>query len=104
MYHARGTGARGGVADTVVMRCTFAIALLVAVTASAPAAADPLTARERSWVTAGMPVVQAARARGLPIDIVVQPSEQPDASPIALGVVDDRCKLVVSMRGNPAAD
>lgn len=102
MHHAREAGNRGRVADTVAMRCTFAIALLVV--ASAPAAAEPLTARERSWVAAGLPVVHAARARGLPIDIVVQPSEQPDASPIALGVVDDRCKLVISMRGNPAAD
>jgi hypothetical protein len=86
------------------MRCVLAIASMVVAVASAPAAAEPLTARERSWVEAGMPVVHVARARGLPIDIVVQPTDQPDASPIALGIVGDRCKLVISMRGNPGAD
>jgi len=86
------------------MRCTIAIASLVVAIASNAVAGDGLTARERSWVAAGMPVVHAGRARGLPIDIVVQPTEQPDASPIALGIVDDRCKIVISMRGNAAAD
>jgi len=86
------------------MRCRLTIASMVVAIASAPAAAEPLTARERSWVAAGLPVVQAARARGLPIDIVVQPTDQPDASPIAVGIVEGRCKLVISMRGNAGAE
>ena len=50
-----------------------------------------------------MPVVRHARARQLPIDIIVQPDEAPDTSPIAMGIKDGRCKLVLSLRGNPAA-
>src|SRR5947209_6840524 len=104
MRHARRPCHRRCLVDTFHMRCPLAIASMVVVLASAAAAAEPITARERTWVAAGMPVVQTARARGLPIDIVVQPTDQPDASPIALGVVDDRCKLVISMRGNAGAD
>jgi len=86
------------------MRCTLAVASAILAIASTAVASEPLTGLERAWIAAGMPVVQAGRARGLPIDIVVQPTDQPDASPIALGIVDDRCQLVLSMRGNPSAD
>ncbi|HUP10078.1 MAG TPA: hypothetical protein VMU47_23200 [Caldimonas sp.] len=86
------------------MRRRLAAASVIVAIASLAIADERLTARERAWVAAGMPVVQAARARGLPIDIVVQPSDQPEASPIALGIADDRCHLVISMRGNPSAD
>jgi hypothetical protein len=86
------------------MRPSLVIAALVLAAASAAQAGEPLSARERGWLAAGMPVVHAARARGLPLDIVVQPTDQPDASPIALGIARDRCQLVLSMRGNPGAD
>jgi hypothetical protein len=83
----------------------FAAALMAAVVVTAPAAAhDALTDTERAWVAAAMPVVRHARALNLPLDIVVQPDAQPDASPIALAIRDSRCKLVLSMRGNPSAD
>jgi hypothetical protein len=67
-------------------------------------AAEATTPVERTWIEAGMPVVRHARARELPLDLVVQPGAQPDASPVALAVRDGRCLLVLSMRGNPAAD
>jgi hypothetical protein len=37
----------------------------------------------------------------LPLDLVVQPQAEPGMAPLALGFVDGRCKLVLSMRGNP---
>jgi hypothetical protein len=66
-------------------------------------AAEPLRADELRWIGAGMPVVRHARQQGLALDLVVQPGETPDASPIAMGIRDGRCKLVLSMRGNPGA-
>ena len=51
-----------------------------------------------------MPALRDARSSGLPLDIVVQPEAEPEASPIAMAIQDGRCKLVVSMRGNPRAD
>ena len=63
-----------------------------------------LTDGERKWIAAGMPVVRDARRQALPVDIVVQPGAQPDASPIAMAIKDGRCKLVLSLRGNPGAD
>ena len=67
-------------------------------------AQEPLTAVETKWIAAATPVVRHARAQQLPIDIVVQPGNEPDASPIAMGIKDGRCELVLSMRGNPGAD
>jgi hypothetical protein len=48
-------------------------------------------------------VLQFARAQGLPLDIVVQPQPAPGESPLGMAFVDGRCKLVLSMRGNPEA-
>ena len=62
-----------------------------------------LSETETRWIAAGMSVIRYARGAELPIDIVVQPSDQPDSSPIAMGIKDGRCKLVLSMRGNPGA-
>lgn len=67
-------------------------------------AASSLTALETRWLKAGAPVIAYARAQGLPLDIVVQPQDAPDAVPLALGFVDGRCKLVLSMRGNAQAE
>ena len=62
-----------------------------------------LTDTETRWIAAGMSVVRYARSVDLPVDIVVQPGNEPDASPIAIGIKDGRCKLVLSMRGNPGS-
>jgi hypothetical protein len=63
-----------------------------------------LSDAEARWLKAGLPVLNYARAQQLPIDIVVQPHAQPGAAPLAIGFVDGRCKLVLSMRGNPHAE
>ncbi|PTT88958.1 hypothetical protein DBR42_08805 [Pelomonas sp. HMWF004] len=68
----------------------------------APAA--DLTALESRWLQGLWPVVSHAReVLALPLDIVVQPQDAPGAAPLALGFVDGRCKLVLSLRGNPLA-
>jgi hypothetical protein len=97
------------IAPSLVARVPLALPLLAAFAAAALSAAqasadDGLTDAERAWVTAAMPVVRHGRALHLPLDIVVQPDAQPDASPIALGIRDRRCKLVLSLRGNAGAD
>jgi hypothetical protein len=89
--------------DRATMFKPTCIALVLAAVLPAAGAAEPLHADEWRWIRAGMPVIREARAHGLPLDIVVQPDDQPDASPIAIGLGDGRCKLVVSLRGNPEA-
>jgi len=61
-----------------------------------------LSVMETRWLEAGWPVLQHAQREGLPLDIVVQPQDTPGAVPLAIGFVDGRCKLVLSMRGNTA--
>ena len=70
---------------------------------SAVGLANELTALEQRWLQGVWPVVVFARASALPLDIVVQPQPTPGAAPLALAFVDGRCKLVLSMRGNPQA-
>jgi hypothetical protein len=79
--------------------CLAALALIAPCTW----ADAPITEAEARLIAAGMPVVRYARRHDLPVDIVVQPDDAPDASPIAMGIKDGRCKLVLSMRGNPGA-
>jgi hypothetical protein len=62
-----------------------------------------LTAAEQRWLQAGLPVLTFARQQGLPVDVVVQPQPTAGQAPMAMDYVDGRCKLVLSMRGNPAA-
>ena len=82
----------------------IAIATLVALLAVAPTArAAELTALETRWIEGIWPVVRFAREQKLPLDVIVQPQDEPDAPPLALGYVDGRCKLVLSMRGNAEA-
>jgi hypothetical protein len=82
----------------------IAIATLVAALAVAPhAEAGELTALETRWIEGIWPVVRFAREQKLPLDVIVQPQDEPDAPPLALGYVDGRCKLVLSMRGNAEA-
>ncbi len=66
-------------------------------------AAD-LTPTEERWLQGAWPVVSHARQEKLPLDIVVQPQPTPGASPLAMAFVGGRCKLVLSMRGNPQAE
>ncbi len=70
---------------------------------SASLSAD-LTHTETRWLKGVLPVVNFARSSGLPLDIVVQQQPTPGAAPLALGFVEGRCKLVLSMRGNAEAD
>jgi hypothetical protein len=72
--------------------------------ASQTAGAAALTQLEQRWLTAAFPVLEYARSQQLPIDIVVQPQAGPDDVPLAMGFADGRCKLVMSMRGNPDAE
>lgn len=83
------------------MRHPFA-ALSALLLAGTCAAAD-LTATEERWLRGAWPVLVHGRDTGLPLDVVVQPQPTPGAPPLALGFVDGRCKLVLSMRGNPEA-
>jgi hypothetical protein len=62
-----------------------------------------LTDTETRWLKGVWPVIEFAREARLPLDIVVQPQPTPGAAPLGLAFVDGRCKLVLSMRGNPAA-
>jgi hypothetical protein len=75
-----------------------------ALLACAAATAADLTATETRWLRAGMPVLSYAKQRQLPVDIVVQPQDAPGQAPLAMDFVEGRCKLVLSMRGNPQAE
>ncbi len=58
---------------------------------------------ERRWLQAIAPVLGFARSTGFPLDIIVQPQDTPGHTPLAVAFVGGRCKLVLSMRGNAAA-
>jgi hypothetical protein len=61
------------------------------------------TPTELNWLEAALPVLNFGRAQDLPLDIVVRPSAAPGDTPLGMAYVDGRCKLVLSMRGNPEA-
>jgi hypothetical protein len=88
-------------------RSAWAVCLLLAgaptAVPPAAAAAAELSALERRWLLAALPVLQFAREQRLPLDIVVQPQAAPGETPLGMAYVDGRCKLVLSMRGNPEA-
>ena len=63
-----------------------------------------LTDMEVRWLKAAAPVLAYSQQIKLPIDIIVQPVARPNDVPMAMGFVDGRCKLVLSMRGNPDAE
>ena len=77
--------------------------LLVGCILSGPALAVELSATERSWLEAAMPVLRYAQELRLPLDIVVQPQTTAGETPLGMAFVGGRCKLVLSMRGNPEA-
>ena len=63
-----------------------------------------LTDMEMRWLKAASPVLAYSQRIKLPIDIIVQPVARPNDVPMAMGFADGRCKLVLSMRGNPDAE
>ncbi len=81
----------------------FVVWALAAITLVAPATAAELTHTERSWLEGALPVLQFAARLNLPLDIVVQPQDTPGETPMGMAFVEGRCKLVLSMRGNPEA-
>lgn len=84
---------------------SFQACLLLFNPGSAHADADSaLTALEQKWLRAGASVLNYADAQHLPIDVVVQPQSSAGDVPLAMGVDEGRCKLVLSMRGNPDAE
>jgi len=80
------------------------IAGVVLAWASGLAAAADLSPTELRWLRGSWPVVAYAKAAGMPLDIVVQPQPTPGLPPLALAFIEGRCKLVLSMRGNPEAE
>lgn len=72
-------------------------------TGRAPDRAADLLPLEQRWLQGIAPVLAFARATGYPLDIIVQPQDTPGHTPLAVAFVDGRCKLVLSMRGNAAA-
>lgn len=71
----------------------------------APARAKAkLTAQEARWLAAAGPVLAYSQRLKLPMDIVIQPLAGPKDVPLAMGYDGKRCKLVLSMRGNPSAE
>ncbi len=62
------------------------------------------TPLEMKWLRAGWPVLSYADDQHLPIDIIVQSQAAAGEVPFAMGVENGRCKLVLSMRGNPEAE
>lgn len=83
-----------------------AAGLLAGLAAVSPGHAQgpALTELETTWLIAAAPVLGLARTQGLPLDIVVQPRSRRGDAPLAMGFVDGRCKLVLTMRGNPDAE
>ena len=81
----------------------FLIAAITLFPAVASAGAQ-LTDIETRWLKAAAPVLAYSQRIKLPIDIIVQPQARPSDVPLAMGFLNGRCKLVLSMRGNPDAE
>ncbi len=76
---------------------------IAALLASSSGLTADLSSIETRWLKGLWPVIAYAKASDLALDIVVQPQPAPHAAPLALAFIDGRCKLVLSMRGNPRA-
>jgi len=85
------------------MRPPVFLALICCFSSTAAGAAD-LTAQEVRWLKAAAPVLAYSQALQLPVDITVQPQARPDDVALAMGFAGGRCKLVLSLRGNPDAE
>lgn len=84
------------------MKSLLVVSLVLFPVAACAGAA--LTEMETRWLKAAAPVLAYAQQIKLPIDIIVQPVTRPNDVPLAMGFMDGRCKLVLSMRGNPDAE
>jgi hypothetical protein len=84
------------------MRKPILLASLVLLCAAGRAA--DLTPLETRWLTAATPVLAYSRELKLPLDIIVQPQAKPGDVPLGMGFDGGRCKLVLSLRGNPDAE
>lgn len=83
------------------MVCKAFSGVVALVLASGSCLAADLTDTELRWLQGSWPVVAYAKRAGIPLDVVVQPQPTPGAAPLALAFIGGRCKLVLSMRGNP---
>lgn len=84
------------------IRCVFwSLTFLAAAGAHAGA---QLTPAEVKWLTAAEPVLAFATGMGLAVDVIVQPQSTDHDPPLAMGVRDNRCKLVLSLRDKPDAE
>lgn len=85
---------------------TFAAgaAAALSLVSSLAQAGAALTDMETRWLKAASPVLAYAQRTELPIDIIVQPVTRPNDVPLAMGFLNGRCKLVLTMRGNPDAE
>ncbi|MGF6276278.1 hypothetical protein ABIB38_004689 [Massilia sp. UYP11] len=79
-------------------------AICAAASAVLPLQAAQLTAQESRWLRAAAPVLDYSKSISLPVDVIVQPQASAGAVPLAMGFAGGRCKLVLSMRGNPDAE
>ena len=79
-------------------------AICVAASSALPLQAAQLTAQETRWLRAAAPVLNYSKSIDLPVDVIVQPKAPAGAVPLAMGFAGGRCKLVLSMRGNPEAE
>jgi hypothetical protein len=87
------------------MRKSLPLALFVCFAAACTGAgAADLTAQEVRWLKAAAPVLAYSQTLQLPVDITVQPQARPDDVALAMGFANGRCKLVLSLRGNPDAE
>lgn len=84
------------------LSAVLAAALFSCCFAQAPSSA--LTETEQKWIAAAQPVLAYARQQGLALDIIVQPTVRPDISPLSMAYLGGRCKLVLTMRGNPIVE
>lgn len=82
----------------------FKSLLSLALLAGSAAQAAELTALEQRWLQAASPVLAYSQSLKLPIDIIVQPQARASDVPLAMGFDGGRCKLVLSLRGNPQAE
>ncbi len=79
----------------------FAALVLICTGARAEAS---LTELESKWLRAAAPVLAYAQQINLPVDVAIQPQAKAGDVPLAMGLAGGRCKLVMSMRGNPKAE
>lgn len=79
----------------------FAVALILSSTLAGAAELTPLETR---WLQAAAPVLAYAKRLQLPLDVIVQPQARSSDVAMAMGFDKGRCKLVLSMRGNPDAE